>query len=46
MANVVAFVNAFLSYGALFCFIVVMCIIAAFVGIRLRKNKDLKDGKV
>lgn len=46
MTNVVAFVNSFLSYGALFCFIVFMCVISAFVGIKLRKNKDLKEGKV
>ena len=46
MANLIAFVNSFLSYFALFAFIVVLCIIAAFVGIKLRKNKDLKEGKV
>ena len=46
MTNVVAFVNSFLSYGALFCFIVFLCVIATFVGIKLRKNKDLKDVNV
>lgn len=46
MANLVAFINAFLSYFLLFGFIVVLCIIAVFVGIKLRKNKDLKDGKI
>ena len=43
MANLIAFVNSFLSYFVLFAFIVVLCIIAVFVGIKLRKNKDLKE---
>ncbi len=46
MANLVAFINSFLSYFLLFAFIIVLCIIAAFVGIKLRKNKDLKDAKL
>ena len=46
MVNLIAFVNSFLSYFLLFAFIVVLCIVAVFVGIRLRKNKDLKDGKL
>ena len=46
MANLVAFINSFLSYFLLFAFIIVLCLIAAFVGIKLRKNKDLKDGKL
>lgn len=46
MANVIAFVNSFLSYFLLFAFIAVLCIIAAFVGIKLRKNKDLKDSSL
>ena len=46
MANLIAFINAFLSYFLLFGFIVVLCIIAVFVGIKLRKNKDLKDAKL
>ena len=45
MANLIAFVNSFLSYFALFAFIVVLCIIAALVGIKIRKNKDLKDAQ-
>lgn len=43
MANLITFVNTFLSYFALFAFIVVLCVVAAFVGIKLRKNKDLKE---
>lgn len=43
MANLIAFINSFLSYFLLFAFIGVLCIIAVFVGIKLRKNKDLKD---
>lgn len=46
MANLIAFVNSFLSYFLLFAFIAVLCIIAAFVGIKLRKNKDIKDAKL
>lgn len=46
MANLIAFVNAFLSYFLLFGFIVVLCIIAVFVGIKLRKNKDLKESSL
>lgn len=46
MANLIAFVNSFLSYFVLFAFIIALCIIAAFVGIKLRKNKDLKDSKL
>ena len=43
MGNLIAFINAFLSYGALFCFILVLCIIAAFVGISFRKSKDARN---
>lgn len=43
MGNLIAFLNSFLSYGALFCFIVILCVIAAFVGIKLRKNKNMKE---
>lgn len=46
MANLIAFLNSFLSYFLLFAFIVVLCLVAAFVGIKLRKNKDLKDAKL
>lgn len=46
MANLIAFVNSFLSYFLLFAFIVVLCLIAAFVGIKLRKNKDLKEAQL
>ena len=46
MVSLIAFVNSFLSYFALFAFIVVLCVIAVFVGIKLRKNKDLKDSKM
>ena len=46
MANLIAFVNAFLSYLLLFGFIVVLCLIAVFVGIKLRKNKDLQENKM
>ena len=43
MANLIAFVNTFLSYFLLFGFIVLLCLVAVFVGIKMRKNKDLKE---
>ena len=46
MVNLVAFMNSFLSYFLLFAFIVVLCLVAAFVGIKLRKNKNLKEANV
>ena len=46
MANLIAFINSFLSYFLLFGFIVLLCVIAAFAGIKMRKNKDLKENKV
>ncbi|MBR5596242.1 MAG: hypothetical protein IKW30_02415 [Lachnospiraceae bacterium] len=45
MANLIAFVNSFLSYFALFAFIIVLCIVAVMVGIKIRKNKDFKDSQ-
>ena len=45
MTNLIAFVNSFLSYFVLFAFIIVLCVIAALVGIKIRKNKDLKDSQ-
>ena len=44
MANLIAFINSFLSYFLLFAFIVGLCVIAVFVGIKLRKDKDRKMG--
>lgn len=46
MMNLIAFVNAFLSYFLLFALIVGLCIVAGFVGIKLRKNKDMKEAQV
>ena len=46
MANLIAFINSFLSYFLLFAFIIALCLVAVFVGIKLRKNKDLKDAKL
>lgn len=46
MTNLIAFINSFLSYFALFAFIAVLCIVAVLVGIKLRKSKDLKDGNL
>ena len=46
MANLIAFVNTFLSYFLLFGFIVLLCLVAVFVGIKMRKNKDLKENNI
>lgn len=45
MANLIAFINAFLSYLLLAVLITVLVLIAIFIGIKLRKNKDLKDSE-
>ena len=43
MANLIAFLTVFCSYLLLFGIIGVLAVVAVFIGIRLRKNKDLKD---
>lgn len=42
MNNLILFINAFLSYLLIFLFVVILVIIACFIGIRWRKNKDAK----
>ena len=42
MENLILFVNAFFSYLLCFVVIVVLCAIAIYIGIKLRKNKDAK----
>lgn len=44
MANLIAFLNAICSYLLLFGITAVLAVIAVFIGIRLRKNKDAKEG--
>ena len=46
MANLIVFTNSFLSYLLLFAFIVALCLVAVFAGIKMRKSKDLKDAKL
>lgn len=43
MANLIAFINSFLSYLLLFGVCIAVAVSAAFLGIRLRRNKDAKD---
>ena len=43
MANLIAFLNSFLSYLLLFGVCVAVVAIACVIGIRLRKNKDAKE---
>lgn len=43
MANLVAFLNSFLSYLLLFAVCVIVVAIAVVIGIKLRKKKDAKD---
>ena len=42
MTNLILFINAFLSYLLLFALIVVLVIVACFIGIKWRKSKDAK----
>ena len=44
MANLMAFLSAFCSYLLLFAFTIVLCMVAAFTGIKMRKSKDMKEG--
>ena len=43
MANLVLFINSFLSYLLVVVVFVLVASIAVFVGIKLRKNKNIKD---
>lgn len=43
MANLIAFINSFLSYLLLFGVCVAVVIIACVIGVRLRRNKDAKE---
>ncbi|MGN0304588.1 MAG: vanadium nitrogenase [Lachnospiraceae bacterium] len=43
MTNLIAFLNVFCSYLLLFGIIAVLAVVAVFIGIRLRKNKDAKN---
>ena len=43
MANLIAFLNAFLSYLLLFVVCVAVIVAAVRIGIGLRKRKDAKD---
>lgn len=42
MANLVLFVNAFLSYLLCFVLIVALVIVACVIGVKWRKSKDAK----
>ncbi len=42
MSNLILFVNSFLSYLALMAVIVVLAGIAVFIGITMRKKKNLQ----
>ena len=42
MANLIAFLNSFLSYLLLFAVCVAVILVAVKIGITLRKNKDAK----
>lgn len=43
MANLVLFINAFLSYLLLFVFIIALVIVACIIGVKWRKARDAKD---
>lgn len=42
MSNIVLFVNSFLSYLVLMAVIVILAGIAVFIGITMRKKKNIK----
>ncbi|MBP3603580.1 MAG: hypothetical protein J6J79_05495 [Lachnospiraceae bacterium] len=42
MANLILFINSFLSYLLLMAVIVILAAIAVFIGIKMRKNKNAK----
>lgn len=46
MNNLIAFVNSFLSYLLLFGTFVLIAAVAIFIGITLRKRKDLKEASM
>lgn len=46
MANFIIVFYSFLSYLLLFILIVILGVIACFIGINLRKKKDAKDAAV
>lgn len=43
MANLVAFLNSFLSYLLLFAVCVIVVVVAVKIGITMRRSKDAKD---
>ena len=43
MANLILFVNAFLSYLLLFVLIIALVIVACIIGVKWRKSKDAKN---
>lgn len=45
MANLITFVNAFLSYLILVGVFAVLAVVAVLIGIKLRKNKNLNTEK-
>ena len=42
MANLILFVNSFLSYLLLFVLVVALVIVACIIGVKWRKSKDAK----
>lgn len=42
MANLILFVNAFLSYLLVFVLIVALVVVACVIGVKWRKGKDAK----
>lgn len=43
MANLVLFINAFLSYLLVFVLIIALVIVACIIGVKWRKVKDAKN---
>lgn len=46
MGNLIAFINAFLSYLLIFVFIIALVIVACIIGVKWRKIKDAKNAAI
>lgn len=43
MSNLIAFLNSFLSYLLVMVVVIIVCAIAGYIGITLRKKKNLTE---
>lgn len=43
MNNLILFLNAFMSYGLMFVFVIALILIACLIGVNLRKRKNAAE---